>query len=542
MTPSLPFTLRSLLLAILAVFAALCIFNAYSVGKKDGVDGALNYGAQSNIFALAIAISEKFYGFDQGYVGRPEVEDAIKKILMPPDPLQQKALAGNKNAVEAALQAAISLDPSTFTRYKSTRAPFVIMGAEDTGLVDFYKLSFTLFGYHADAMYRCFFLLLSISSILLLVQSRGKIWPALLLVVVLFSFNMLLYTDIFTGRVDAPNVNSSRNLGTLSLIATLHLMLFSQMRSRYAVLTDWAFWSAQMAILLFVITIRTSGMWQLIALVSWLAIPLGWWCLRHLRRRHFLRSLLTGFRLHQKYLIPLLLIIAAYQINNHERLERHDDVYFSECAIPHHLRWHSAYMALGMHPEWSDYAPIGTMGVYQGDGMVWNIANNLWKRSNPDKSYACPYFPLFYRLGVHERYVFKAFRQFARENPKFIAELYFIHKPKALYERLYGSIQSIPTWWLQAVSALAAMFALSGFIAGITRTPFITPLFTSGGALGWMLMMSNLPHLFAYPVYMAETFTLLLACMAFAICAAAALCAGLLGKAMPMDRFLDRRV
>ncbi len=308
------------------VAVTLCLFNAYILGKAEGLDAKLNYGAGNDVFAISIAISESLYGFNRGYVGRPEVEKAIKDILLPDDATEQQALAGNGAAIEAALQAATALDPSTFQPYKSTRAPFVIMPAEDTGLVDFYKLSFFLFGYHADSTYHCFFLLLSISCLLFLMQARGQPCFLVLLVVVLFSFNLLFYSDVFTGRADAPSVTSNRNLGILSIIATMHLMLFSRMQNRYARVSGWLMWITQAALLIFLMTVRSSTQWQWIAVLAWLATSLLWKGIRNWRNHPLGEAMLTTLRQRQHMLIALLALLGLQQLASNARLANHDDI------------------------------------------------------------------------------------------------------------------------------------------------------------------------------------------------------------------------
>lgn len=520
--------LRPRLLSVLtfvffSILAALCVVNLYTTTKLQGLDATLNYGAENDIFAITIAISENRYDFHEGYVGIPEVEAALQAILMPKDdPSKWQALAGNRQAIESAFQAASHLDPSTFTPYKTTRAPFVIMPGEDTGLADFYRLSFSLFGYHADAMFKCFMLLFSLSTVLFLWQSRNQPWAMGLLVILLFSFNMLFYSDAFVGRVDAPSIMSSRNLGLLTLVATLHLMLFSHMRGRYCSISSWVVWVMQLALLLFMMSVRSSTHWQWLLLLVWLAAPLAWQCWRH--------GVRATWRVYFPAFVTLFAVLGFQLIVANERMLRHDEVYSSECAMTHHLRWHSAYLAFNLHPKWAEYAPPEAGGVLRGDRLAWNVAEAYWNRSHPEASYVCPYFYKFYRMGVHDQLMRQAFMDFISLHPRMVLELYAWYKPEAIFNKLKSRVVALPGWWGYAVAGFAAISFLMALAASQCQRRIAPVLAVSAATLLSLFMFSTMPHMFAYPVYMMETITLLFACMALAACIAAALAGALAGR------------
>ena len=200
--------------------------------------------------------------------------------------------------------------------------------------------------------------------------------------------------------------------------------------------------------------------------------------------------------------------------------------------MPQHLRWHSAYLAFDMHPEWEETAPPETDGVLYGDDMAWNTARNMWRRFYPDNpSYVCKRFPEFPLFGVHDRIMHKAFVKFAKKHPRYMAELYFIHKPRAIYNNLAAALHMLPAWWLRGVAGAAAVMGVCGFAAAMARRRVFGPVAIAGGALLLLLVASNMPAMFAYPSYMAETRMLLLALMAFGSCAVAACAGALIGKA-----------
>lgn len=519
---------RPVLFTLFSMIAALCVVNGYVTGMLQGMNGKLNYGATNDILAITIAISENVYDFHHGYVGIPEVERSLRDHLMPDDPDKQELLAGNRNMVESALQAAIALDPNHFTPFNGARAPFVVMPAEDTGLVDFYRLSFWLFGYHADAMYHTFFLLFGLSVLLFLWQARHAPWAAGVLVLVLISFNLMFYNGSFDGRVDAPSVASNRNLGLLSLVATLHLMLFHRMHGRYSSVTDWMIWLLQVGILLFTITVRSSTQWQFLALFAWFAAPalLDSW--KHWRIGTYMGpAIWQALKRNHRLLLTLLALLAVQMLANHERLSRHDDAYFEECTMPHHLRWHSAYLSFDIHPRWAEIAPIPPNQL-TGDGLAWELAERYWNKKHTGKSYMCGAFP-YLRLGLHDEIMRKLYQKLVLKHPMVALELHAIYKPLAIYNKLKPRVLELPDWWRAVAVALALSGGVLGGAAALARLRIRRHLVFAALALGTLLLFSNLPAMFAYPSYTLETQIMLFSFIMLAIfalaCAAGSLCA-----------------
>ena len=97
-------------------------------------------------------------------------------------------------------------------------------------------------------------------------------------------------------------------------------------------------------------------------------------------------------------------------------------------------------------------------------------------------------------------------------------ELHFIYKPVVIYNRLRISLGLLPGWWQCYVVGIACLAGAISFASALAGRFSVKPVLLSAGALLSLLLMSTLPHLFAYPVYMAETLWLLLAFIAFGAC------------------------
>lgn len=519
---------RLLHIAVYGVVSALCIVciaNAYITGRLGGYDAKINFGSYNDRSAMAIAISENVYGFHEGYIGRPEVMDALDRHLAPDgtmaDTPKQQALAANRSAIEAALQDAISLNPESFKPFKAVRAPFIFMAAEDTGLVNLYRIAFALFGYHADSAYKLYFLLLSGSVFLFLLQARGNNAAAFAMLAALFAFQSLFYLNIFDADPGAPTIYSNRNIGTLGIFPALHLMLFLSMQNRYDKVSSLLWLMLQAALLFFVITVRSSATWQWLAILAWLVVPVVYFALRLGMRPALARAMPA--------LGVLALLVGMHHFQQQARQDAHEDIYFTECTRMDHLRWHSAYIALQMHPDWPNVAPSETQGQIYGDAAPFNVARTWWERRHPGERYSCGLSPAFVKLGIHDFIVFKQFMKFIGTHKRFAAELYFYHKPRAIFVLLKADLAALPGWWLKLLVGAGAAIGAYGFFMGAGRRQHKRRFALALSAFGLLAVCSAMPAMFAYPSYRAEMLLMVLATAAFACATAAALAGSLLG-------------
>jgi len=485
---------RSLVIWAMFVLSAYSLYSTYEYGRAKDLDAKLIHGITNDLMAISIAISEERYGFNEGYIGRPEVMEALAGHLAPDGYLVNSArhepLAQDRDAIEKAFQAAVSLDPAGFEHFSYPKNPFIIMNAEDTGLVDLYRLSFRLFGYHADAMYRCVFLLLAASLLMFSAQARGSVWVSLLILSSMLSFRLLFDSGVF-DTVGAPSVNSNRNLGMLGILATLHLMLYSHMQNRYDPVVSRLLWLMQLALLLFVMSVRSAVLWQWLALLSWLLAPVLW-------ELYHNRDLRAVWKRYQAAIAAVACLLLVYQVVHKERMDRHSHVYFGDCTMPHHLRWHSAYLGLTYLKDWEKLAPPEVAGA-TGDQVGWNISMNLWKRRHGE-SFTCPEFPQFLRLAVHDRYMGKAYWQFFIKHPWEVLKLHAVVKPLGIYHMAKGHLQRVWPAWSQFMAGFALCGLLYGLVAGLGRRQLLIT-----AAPLYMLLLSNMPQMFAYPLYMIET-------------------------------------
>lgn len=521
----LPRLLHISLYATVVALCIVCIANAYLTGKLGGYDAKLNFGSYNDRSAMAIAISENVYGFHEGYIGRPEVLAALDRHLAPDgtmaDSPKQKDLAASRKAIEAALQDAISLDPESFKPFKSVRSPFIFMVAEDTGLVNLYRFAFALFGYHADSAYQFYFLLLSGSVFLFLLQARGNNAAAIAMLATLFAFQSIFYLNIFDADPGAPTIVSNRNFGTLGIFPALHILLFFTMQNRYDKVSSLLLIMVQFSLLLFVITVRSSATWQWLIILVWFVLPIIYYAIR--------KGVRPAFALSTPALLVLALLFSMQHFQKQARTAAHEDIYFTDCTRMNHLRWHSAYMALQMHPDWKEIAPSETQGELYGDAAPFNAARTWWERRQPGARYSCSVSSAFAKMGIHDGIVFKQFMKFIGKHKRYVAELYLYYKPKMIYDNVKNDLTQLPGWWLKLTVAASAAMGVYGFFMGAGRRQHKKRFVIALAALGLMTIGSTMPSMFAYPAYRAEMLLMVLAVTTFAMGTAAALAGSLLG-------------
>ena len=140
------------------------------------------------------------------------------------------------------------------------------------GLVDYYSLSFLLFGYQFQSLLYFYFLLLAIQCLIFFVQFRDADHISAMLILFLVAHYMTLTALRFpSNQLDAPN--NYRFLPVLAILPILHICLLSLYQRK--VNTPVVLGAVAQALLLaFIIQCRSSAYWVLVAIACVAAWPL----------------------------------------------------------------------------------------------------------------------------------------------------------------------------------------------------------------------------------------------------------------------------
>lgn len=495
---------------LLVVATTALLFEAgLSRGMHRVVPDSVDAAAQ----AVGIHISQKFHG-TTGHVGRTEVLHELfrggftsRQNYLDPLGIQYPANAEMPDMLVKAMQNAINLkdlspDP-TFANRK-LYAP----QANDPGLVDFYALSFELFGYRAEAFYYFYFLILATAVALYLVCFYADTLPLVALAGFLVAFLLLMDSRYFAGA-HTRTVHNQRFLGTLCLVSFLHLV-FVFVIYRRPTPVRLVTTALQVALFTFVMFTRSSAAWMVVA-IGVLGILIAFNRFdrpsTEAKGRRFVGTILSW---------PVLLLAVGLGSSSIYKSSVLHPMYSVGIFLPYHMVWHNAYIGLGLHPDWK------TLGdKYTGRDVPAPMSDNVgWIASALEaiERYGLPESYLFdgdigglpsYKTALHDKLLKERYLRFMKEHPWYTVELFLWYKPKTFVTQfawVYGDYG--PRIW--TLVCLAAFLAV-GFLCRqrLTVPPRARTLVTAAGAI--IMAMSLAPVVWTYPIHhvSGESFLLL---------------------------------
>jgi hypothetical protein len=426
-----------LVTAIAVAAMGASIFTGYQSGFHQRLSPH-NIGRY--LFAISVALTDRVYGLD-GYVFYEPVETALKEggltdqaalleklAVTYPDNLTNPAL------IDAAIMRASQLDlkiplPQLQTpKYGVRGSP-----GDDVGLADFVKLSFGMFGNTMESLYWMQVLLYVAAAFLFWMAFRDSAEKLVLLACFCTVHAILLMSPLFPGdpqlyRMELGWMTSvePRVLTTLGLIPFIHFIASILQRTalnprQILCLVGQAF------ILFFVVKIRASAVWILIAVfVMTFAVAL-------LRKRTS-HTRPPAQSIGQSW-VPFGLLGAVFVIGYIHMATQLHPLYKGGGYIPYHALCHEAYYSLQFNPDW--VAKFGSTHAIKGQpatGDEQPVAGFLhYLSQHPPKD------PNFiydqtgsYKWAAIEKYLCKAFWEFIWENPLFTFETFFISKYQLL--------------------------------------------------------------------------------------------------------------
>jgi hypothetical protein len=167
--------------------------------------------------------------------------------------------------------------------------------------------------------------------------------------------------------------------------------------------------------------------------------------------------------------------------------------YFSDDVIPYHMRWHSAWIGMTLHPRWSDHVPYPELAKLDGDTLPFTLFQLYMEKNHPGTPVTSPTTGGLQKIRMHEEVARRELLKFARKNPIFMLELYSWYKPVAIANLITRLISSIAlAGWLAMIPVLLAAGWLAAGTVLLGRSKLIW-------VLGVTLPCALLPPLWAYP-------------------------------------------
>jgi hypothetical protein len=180
----------------------------------------------------------------------------------------------------------------SLTAEKLDDAGLWLVPGDDKGLIDLTYLSFLLFGPKMQSVLLSVLCLIGLSTALFLVQFRRSVPAMALLVSILAGLYAVLFTFGITDQ--ATSIAEPRFFAAISLVSTIHLMLVMQSRRRLSIGVA-ALVVLQVALIMFVIHLRSAEFWQIIAIGVFAAVNLAIDRARWRRIALVLGTLAVGF-------------------------------------------------------------------------------------------------------------------------------------------------------------------------------------------------------------------------------------------------------
>ena len=210
---------------LISVISLLFIALSYALGVNQGLNTRITYGFQHDAWSMSVAISRLVYSLHEGYIGYREVDRVAAEILAPDGVHNVTSIPflSDRDSIEEAINAGISIDPSSLPVFTPSLDGFHTLLAEDVGLADFYTLAFAFFGFEADAMYNFFFLVFALSAIVFIAEYLRRPGALATLLLLCATFSMFFFSSIFENPL-MPSVNANRFMSVLSFIPLLHVL------------------------------------------------------------------------------------------------------------------------------------------------------------------------------------------------------------------------------------------------------------------------------------------------------------------------------
>lgn len=215
------------------------------------------------------------------------------------------------------------------------RQPYLV-SPDDKGIIDFVKLAFLLFGYRAESFLPLYWVVLAASSLLFLFRFGAQ--PSAMILLIAFLLGHASALPIVVVNPQLVSVLALRFMSVLGVVATLHLVLETRADEPMG-LARWAGMLGQTAILIFVLHVRFSAIWEVLCIggASALAVIGAW------RRKGM------GKRLARAAVPALLAACGTIGLSEYKRAAISPTYYRDGDAS--HVFWHSVFSGLAFSPE-----------------------------------------------------------------------------------------------------------------------------------------------------------------------------------------------
>jgi len=452
---------HQVMINVLIGVVALVIFGAtFRAGTERGMDQLVTWEGYGRVLnAVAAVMTKERFGVG-GYALSNCIHNELENRGFTSDPEITKRLGVTvPQNLRAPFLDQVLADMHRDLPNVSENCKLAVrgLGADDLGYVDFAKIAFSLFGLHVRAFYYLFFLIYGLTLFCALLERRNdRLGQIILIGTAALVYASCYYSDflLLPEPSGSGNMLNPRFMPVLALIPGVHLLLIlvdkaqlNWWRIAYARLNWWpiAIVTFQSMVILFAIHIRASAVWWLLTFIL-AAVWLFVLALREARRKGK-AGRLTPYRAvaaQWPAVLPVLVIalgVKAVAWTLHP-------VYREGGWLQHHAMWHSIYYSLQFHPKYPEKYAAYHDG--QGGDAMPIAAAMRYLKDHPEEDKPDIYLAgKSLKYSAMERLDRLAFFEFARRDPWFTFETFFIIKAKLILDDIVNQTRlewSRATW------------------------------------------------------------------------------------------------
>ena len=485
-------------------------------GLHNRMDTVLPNPLTTRSTQLGAAISDVAYGLDLKHAANAKIVNFLsangisdQAALLAPLGASFPEITKNTKILNRAILDATRLE-GIDNKLKLSDDTLAFTKMEDLGIIDYYKLSFRLFGYDIAGFYYTYFVFLASTIAIFYFGFWNRLG-------ILAIFNVLLVGEVFaveyiayhSTNPDLLTVHSGRFLSLLAVVPAFHLFVSLWRPGPFDV--KKVVWVAiQVFFLAFVISIRNSALWAVIVLGGSIGAMCAWAVWRNWSNpvKLLVRQVI------QWPLVVMLIAAAASQVYIASQV--HPAYKVLDELLPTHYTYHSLAMGLGFgdgygRPTLDDVAPelkgarSDPLGSQTAEVYMEKISGFKFLQYFPSNV-----LPMYGRPKTYERVLQAAYIDFVKEHPAFWLRLTFNIKPVMVMRLASDSFTGI-VWQDRRRMAVGLIFLLIS-LQVIRWTPEERSDYKFGlvGIAG-LAAAACLPAIIAFPAVhtFADTFALI---------------------------------
>ena len=341
----------------------------------------------------------------------------------------------------------------------------VFVHTADLGLIDFYKLSFRLFGYNVQGFYKTYFLILAASVVLFF----AAFWPRAGILLCVNCVVGGIFLAICSLDYGIDTVSSDRFIGTLVLGPVLHLTLLLWMQPPFTGIGA-ACAALQAALIAFVISMHSASAWAYVPLCT-SAVAAAFVNIKPLWRSRP-ASLVVWRAVTWPMLLTALTLVA---VSSYQSLRTHPAYSVLDETYPKALFWYSVASGVsqGLHID----RLFPAIRRLRDDAVPLRLAGKYLEKTigfpSEGASYyfSSPIFPPLGRVRLYERVLRAAYLDFVKRHPLYMAYLAFVVRPVIIVRSLAGSLAAVVLGYPAYVLSLELTFFAAIGISGLGIRP-----------------------------------------------------------------------